>query len=131
MGGCLVPFLQFNLSMERSKQILVIEDNHDMRVLLREHLENIGFTVSSVANGKDALTLLEEGLMPRVIILDLNMPLMCGEEFLDAKKNIQEINSVPVLIVSGQRPDQDLGNCYLEKPVDWKILTNAIEVYAL
>lgn len=105
--------------MDIFETVLLIEDNHDLRVFERQILEEKGFRVFSATNGKDALELINDGLYPGVIVLDLAMPIMDGEEFLN---HIQKENLCPdaeVIIVSGTGPisiDRSMYSSYLPKP---------------
>lgn len=83
------------------QSVLIVEDNHDLRVGQRQVLEERGFAVYSATNGKDALKLIHEGLKPKVIVLDLAMPLMNGEEFLKELNQVEGHEQSKVLIVSG------------------------------
>ena len=63
-------------------RVLVVEDEHELRELLALWLEQKGYVVSQAADGKDAMDLLEAGLEPDVILLDLSLPRMNGRAFL-------------------------------------------------
>jgi len=100
-------------------RILVIEDNHDMRVCLRQMLEDSRYKVYTVANGKDALVFLENNLLPDLIVLDVNMPIMNGEEFLIRLRGSVKFCAIPTLIVSGDLDgDLQLANAFLVKPIE-------------
>ncbi|MCU1282934.1 MAG: response regulator, partial [bacterium] len=63
--------------------ILIVEDEHDARVLLRAVLEDAGYVVHSAANGRDAVELLSSvDPKPRLMIVDLNMPVMDGWQLM-------------------------------------------------
>src|SRR5690606_28206772 len=82
------------------KTILVVEDDADIREVLREVLEVEGFTVRTADNGKVGLEALEEIGRPCLILLDLMMPVMNGLEFLAALRARSAPRSPPVVIVS-------------------------------
>ena len=63
-------------------RILVVEDEHELRELIAQWLETKGYVVTQAADGQDAVELLEAGLEPDVILLDLSLPRMSGREFL-------------------------------------------------
>ncbi|MBA2403980.1 MAG: response regulator [Bdellovibrionales bacterium] len=84
-----------------NETILLIEDNHDIRVTIRQALEDSGHCLFSVANGRDALTLLDKIVQPKLILLDLRMPIMNGIEFLRHKEADPKLADIPVIIVSG------------------------------
>jgi CheY-like chemotaxis protein len=64
-----------------SSVVLVVEDDRAIRGTLGEVLQEEGNEPSIVANGREALQLLKEGLRPCVILLDLTMPIMDGWDF--------------------------------------------------
>jgi len=66
-----------------SKKCLVVDDSKVIRKVARHILETLDFTVAEAVDGRDALTQCYETL-PDVILLDWNMPVMSGMEFLRA-----------------------------------------------
>ena len=69
--------------LEPRARVLVVEDEHDLRELIARWLEMKGYAVVQAADGQDAVDLLEAGLEPDVILLDLGLPRMDGRAFLD------------------------------------------------
>jgi two-component system, chemotaxis family, chemotaxis protein CheY len=63
-------------------RVLVVEDDNDLRELIARWLESRNYIVVEAADGRDAVDLLEAGLEPDVILLDLGLPRMDGREFL-------------------------------------------------
>lgn len=127
--ACLGPgFAMYPVMYSTAKNILIIEDNHDLRVCLRQHLESEGYRVFSATNGKDAVEIINKGFIPRVIVLDLQMPIMSGEEFLKVKKNLSSLNATRTVVISGQYqtdPGLDVEQ-YLAKPINWEELSHAV-----
>lgn len=109
--------------------ILVIEDDHDIRVCLRQALEADGYYVFSAANGIDGLAMLQRIKPPDAIILDQNMPLMSGDAFLQIKQNDKALAPIPVIMVSAVADrSTPLGAVeFLRKPVDLNRLLEAIK----
>ncbi len=68
--------------VDRRARVLVVEDEHELRELISQWLDTKGYIVSQAADGQDAVELLEAGLEPDVILLDLSLPRMSGREFL-------------------------------------------------
>ena len=64
-------------------EILVVEDDRDMRDFIQEILLEKGYIVTTAANGKEALKRLDETPFP-IIVSDLKMPVMDGIALLDA-----------------------------------------------
>ncbi|WP_370250527.1 response regulator [Nocardioides sp.] len=61
---------------------LIIDDSRTMRSILRRIVTELGFDISEAGNGEEALTLLEDGLVPDLCLIDWNMPLMDGYTFV-------------------------------------------------
>jgi len=82
-------------------RILIVEDDDDIRELCRYLLEREHFTVEACANGKEALTSLDSHQEPCLILLDMMMPVMNGQEFMIAfAKRPHTIVPIPVYLVS-------------------------------
>lgn len=80
------------------QSILVVDDEADIRALLRTVLERDGYSVSEAGNGADALAACNEAL-PDLILTDLLMPQMSGTDFLDAL--LQMKVNCKVIVMSG------------------------------
>jgi CheY-like chemotaxis protein len=96
-------------SMEKNenKRVLVVEDSADGQMLLKTLLDAKGFSTECTSNGKEALSLLRsvkmsKGKLPRVILLDLNMPVMGGIDFRRIQQNDPFLKDIPVVIMSGE-----------------------------
>jgi CheY-like chemotaxis protein len=110
-------------------QVLVVEDNKDLRQLCVEMLTELGYEVAAVANGLDAIAALER-THPAAMILDLRLPGCDGYEVL-RKVRQSEINaSMPVIVISGAatgRWSLKVGaDAYLAKPFDLHQLTTTM-----
>jgi len=112
--------------------ILVIEDDHDIRVSVRNVLEDEGYTVITVTNGRSALDVLERaaavGDLPRLIILDLMLPVMDGWHFADRLREDPQLGSLPILIMSAyEDPPPPKGVVgFVKKPVDIEALLRCV-----
>ncbi len=81
-------------------RVLVVEDENDLRELIVRWLESRNYLVSEAADGQDAVDLLEAGLDPDVILLDLTMPRMDGRAFLDWLRASPEHRHRKVVVAS-------------------------------
>ena len=107
--------------MEPKIPILIIEDDHDIRVCFREVLESFNFQIHSATNGKDALILLSSlPSLPRLIITDVSMPFMDANDFIRVKNQDERFREIPVLIVSAHTDKFRMEGSFpvLSKPVD-------------
>jgi len=108
--------------------VLVIEDDEDTRnalveVLLLEKIRAIG-----ARDGAHAIDHFHEGLRPAVIVLDLGLPLVNGEQFLKARRLDPALARIPVVVITGREvkaEDFDGLNVkdVVRKPFDpWRIV---------
>jgi CheY-like chemotaxis protein len=87
--------------MSSDKRILVVEDDALTAGAVKMVLEWEGFHVDCVANGQEALNRLRQpGPKPDLILLDLMMPVMDGQQFREEQKRDPAINYIPVVVVS-------------------------------
>ncbi len=105
--------------MENKQHILIIDDEPQIRKILRITLESDSYKVIEAENGNDGITLAASH-KPHLIILDLGLPDLDG---ISALKNIREWSSVPIIILSVRNSEEDIVNCldigaddYLTKP---------------
>jgi CheY-like chemotaxis protein len=80
---------------------MVVEDQDDSRDLLRETFEERGFAVVEASNGKTALERLRSLPRPDLVILDLAMPVMSGQELVDEMTADENLSDLPVLVFTG------------------------------
>jgi CheY-like chemotaxis protein len=112
--------------------ILVVDDDPDIRESLREVLEDEGYEVACVGNGREALDHLKAASPPPcVILLDLMMPVMDGWQFRREQKQIPEIANIPLVVITatGKRPVLIDAAELVMKPLDLNRLFEAIERY--
>jgi CheY-like chemotaxis protein len=115
--------------------ILVVEDDAQIRWLISELLTDEGYTVVEAANGQAALAYLHTAPdLPRLIILDLMMPIMNGWDFLRARQRDPVVQAIPVLVVSAtpsiEASVAALGaQEALKKPIDLDRLVALVQRY--
>lgn len=102
--------------------ILLVEDDRDVADAVTDVLTDVGLLVVHAENGLEALELLEGGLKPAMILLDLMMPRMTGEQFREAQLNDPRIAAIPVVMLSAHRALKQTAqrlavNAFLLKPV--------------
>jgi CheY-like chemotaxis protein len=81
-------------------KVLVVEDDEDLRTELSELLQDEGYTVLEAGSGREALTLLEAGERPELILLDQMMPAMNGSEFRSAQLADETLRNIPVVLMT-------------------------------
>jgi CheY-like chemotaxis protein len=99
--------------------VLVIDDDEDVRWCMLEMLQLLGFVAVGAANGAEGLRLAADR-NPRLILLDLRMPVMNGWEFLEQRRNSAKLSCIPVAVVTaeptGALADPDV-QALLRKPL--------------
>ena len=112
--------------------VLIVDDDPDIRDSLREVLEDEGYEVATVANGREALDHLKaSNPRPCVILLDLMMPVMDGWQFRKEQKQDPEIAGIPLVVITatGTRPVLIDAAELVMKPLDLERLLQAVERY--
>lgn len=111
--------------------ILVIDDETMLTDLLKDHLQNNGYTVYTANNANDAISLL--GYQPHLILLDINMPDMDGLELCQI---IRSHVVSPILFLTARITEQDKinglqvgGDDYITKPFSLAELTARIAAH--
>jgi len=120
-----------------SKDCLVVDDSRVIRSVARVMLEEMGFEVREAADGLQAM---EEcaAVMPRVILLDWNMPVMNGIEFVQELRR-QPNGEKPIVIFCTTENDISSinraisagANEYIMKPFDSEILRSKFDFIGL
>lgn len=109
------------------RRILVVEDNDELRSYLVSSLSSI-YNVQACANGKEALIIIKE-YWPELVLSDIMMPEMRGDELCVAIKSDIEISHIPVLLLTALGEENNIldglsigADEYLIKPFSVKIL---------
>jgi two-component system phosphate regulon response regulator PhoB len=87
-------------------RILVVEDEKDVRDMIRIHLKAAGFDVLEAHNGAEGLVIAKQDL-PAVIILDLMMPEMSGVEVCRALRRNPTTSRIPILMLTAKSTEDD------------------------
>ncbi|HEV3165066.1 MAG TPA: PAS domain S-box protein [Isosphaeraceae bacterium] len=112
--------------------ILVAEDHLTSRQTLAKVLRRMGYRVAEAGNGRDALAIVRRE-RPLAILMDVNMPVMDGIDATLALRADPQFREIPIFALTGdvsvlnQRRIGEAGvNGYLEKPITWEILRQAL-----
>ncbi len=88
------------------RTVLLLEDNPSVRELIKVLLETEGYAIIEASDGQDGLTKAET-MKPDLMILDLMMPGLDGENVLKKMRRHSKLSKVPVLVVSGKYESLD------------------------
>ncbi|MGZ6194432.1 MAG: response regulator [Candidatus Binataceae bacterium] len=114
---------------DRTHTILVVEDEEESRQALMQILELEGFSTVGASNGAEAMDYLHTSSRPCLIVLDLNMPVMNGRQLRAALRQVEELATIPVVVVSAQESFAagDLGAVgAFRKPLDVDALVKVV-----
>jgi CheY-like chemotaxis protein len=113
-----------------SYQILVVDDDYDLRETLAEFLALEGYAVRCASNGRQAMDVIRRE-RPAVILLDMNMPAMDGREFRSRQTRDPDIADIPVIVMSAGDVDLERPptGTFIPKPFNPDVLLRTIERY--
>lgn len=120
------------MSDQAKPRILVVEDDPDLRTILRLQLLSQGYEVIETTNGAEGFASVQE-TTPDCIILDLMMPVMDGFGFLKRARSITALQEIPVLILTASEDERNRvrgfqyqADSYMSKPYDLDELTEEV-----
>ena len=114
-------------------RILVVEDDPDLRRILKLQLESQNYEVHEAENGAEGFKAIQKET-PDCVILDLMMPVMDGFGFLKRVRSIMDTREVPIIILTASEDERNRvrgfqyqANSYMSKPYDLEELTAEVE----
>ena len=121
-------------------QILIADDEKEIRELLRLYLENENYQVMEAKDGQEAFELLHQNKID-LCVLDIVMPKMDGFAVLEYMNQEQWIDDIPVIVISGEDSEEYIWRAYeagavdyIRRPFDMRIVYqrvfNMIKLYA-
>lgn len=130
--------------MEEAQILLVEDEEYDVELTLAALAkQNAAKSVHVARDGVEALDYLEEcearqvagtGALPRLILLDLNLPRLGGIEVLKKVKSLPTTRVIPVVVLTSSSDDRDMQkaylngvNSYLQKPVAFNEFSKLVE----
>ena len=106
-------------------KIMIVEDEADIRLLLKESLEKWGFETHAVTDFHNVMTDFTEE-SPHLILLDINLPVFDGYYWC---QKIREVSKLPIIFISSRNTNMDSimsmnmgGDDYVNKPFSMDIL---------
>ncbi len=111
------------------RRILIIEDDADLRGALADSMRDTGAEVVVAEDGLDGLERLRSGPIPAVILLDLRMPRLGGQDFLNELRGDPRFEHIPVITMTGGTScaEGDEVVARLRKPFDVDDLKQIVE----
>jgi len=113
-------------------RILVVEDDPDLRTILKLQLVSQDFVVSEATNGAEGYAAIQAQI-PDCVILDLMMPVMDGFGFLKRVRSTIAMTDVPIIILTASEDERNKvrgfqyqADAYMNKPYDLEALTGEV-----
>jgi len=110
------------------EHIIIVEDEEDILELLRYHLTREGYSVTTAANGEQALKIIAQK-MPALVLLDLMLPGLNGLEICRSLKKDPQTAAIPIIMVTAKNEESDVilglelgADDYIMKPFSMKVL---------
>lgn len=120
-----------------SKTCLIVEDSRVIRRVSRAIMDGFGFTCSEAENGQEAVGACEKA-MPDIILLDWNMPVMNGIDFLKKLRTMPKGDTPKVVFCTTENDFAHIqegmaagANEYIMKPFDSDIIKSKLEMLGL
>ena len=114
------------------KTLLIIDDEYDISATLEMVFTMEGYAVLTAYNGAEAMKILKSAPCPDLILSDMMMPVMDGYDFVNALKESQMCQGVPVLLISSalldlSRIDRRDYHTFIRKPFDLEDVCDLVE----
>jgi CheY-like chemotaxis protein len=119
--------------MKKINPIVIVDDDIEDHMMLDEYFKEVGINdkVTFLINGQLALQYLESiedsSKLPKLLVLDLNMPIVTGSQVLLQIKQTPRFKNIPVIIFSTSINENEKRKClsfgaleYLVKPITWE-----------
>lgn len=117
----------------KCNEILIVEDDKDIRDILKTSLELEGYNITTAENGKVGLEILPSMNTPCMILLDLMMPVMDGWAFVEAISKDLKLAAIPIVVVTAFSKERTNGlekiKSIIKKPIDLDLLLNQVKIY--
>jgi two-component system OmpR family response regulator len=121
-----------NITHDRSA--LIVEDDPSIAMLMKTYLAKRGFILRVVADGQEALQVLDEKPTPHLVLLDVNLPNINGFDILAYIRASENLKHLPAIMVTAQVSDADVlrglkggADGYIFKPFQWTAFYECIK----
>jgi two-component system chemotaxis response regulator CheY len=117
---------------------LVVDDSRAMRAILTRLMSGLGFDVAQAADGAQALAVLDAGARPDVCLVDWNMPVMNGLEFVKSVRARADLRDVSLMMVTTESEQSQIVRAlaagaheYVLKPFTDEVITEKLALLGL
>jgi two-component system chemotaxis response regulator CheY len=122
------------VSTDNSGKAMIVDDSRAMRMILRRALAELGYGAAEAGNGQEALALLEQqGESVSLMLVDWNMPVMCGLDLVKAVRADRRFRGIPLIMVTTETEIDHISqaleagaNEYVMKPFTKEVLEDKL-----
>ncbi|MFS8636675.1 MAG: response regulator [Gemmatimonadota bacterium] len=121
--------------MEKTKTILIVEDNEDNLMVYRTILEHVGYDVIEARDGEEGIARAREK-HPDLILMDISIPRIDGWEATRRLKENEETRDIPIIALTAHALEEDREKAlrvgcdgYLAKPVEPRRVVEEVKRY--
>ena len=133
-GGVLAPVTPSSLPeppRSAAPTVLLVEDEAELRETLRDALEAKHYRVATAANGQEALAVLDSQPPPDVVIFDLIMPVLDGNDLYRKMQENPRLSRIPVLVSTADPTHAPRGLVVLKKPIQIKRILDEVALLGI
>ncbi len=107
--------------------LVIIDDDPQITAVLKAALSHQGYSAHTSHSGEEALGVLRHH-RPDAVLLDLNMPGMCGADVLEQMQADRELSQVPVILTTGEKDGPELAGVFatVSKPFPLDLLYSTV-----
>ncbi len=111
----LIAFLRKLAPATKDVVVLIVDDDADVRDIVKDTVEGVGMKAATAVNGRAALQWLDKNPRPALILLDLMMPEVDGFEFLERIRENEGLDELPVVVLTAKELSEAERNFLAER----------------
>jgi CheY-like chemotaxis protein len=119
------------------KTVMVVDDYDAIRLILKGHLEKVGYRVLQASDGDEAIEIAKrEGGNLHLILMDLNLPSVDGLAATSRIREIKELGDVPIIACTARSSEEQRAKAieagctdFVAKPLDKKAIETILDLY--
>ena len=114
--------------MPDSQRILLVEDDPDSRASLCQFLTHAGYSVVTADNGQQALDLIDRGIRPDLVVVDLMLPRVSGFDLITYLHTDPELRLIPTVVITALPPEEVrvVADVVMHKPLAFEPLLTTV-----
>ena len=115
--------------MPDSPRILIVEDDPDSRASLCQYLTHAGYSVLTAGNGQQALDIIDRGIRPNLVVVDLMLPRVSGFDLITYLHTDPELRTIPTIVITALPRDEVrvIADVVIHKPLAFEPLLATVQ----